>query len=134
MRLTAIVAALAFPLAACQSTAPKDYAEFEAHQGPGTVAARISENVGACWFAGNRPAFAEYSYAPELNSFANRPRVLIVRKSDPTGLPLLVIEASTAGRGTSVKLFGPLMAGAEAAAIGRDVARWVGGSTGCASG
>ena len=91
----------------------------------------LAENVRACWFGGARPAFADFSYAPELNSYAGRPRVLIVEKSDPGGLPKLVIEASKAERGASVKLFGPLMAGGEAPAISRDVERWAGGAAGC---
>ena len=61
------------------------------------------------------------SYAPELTSYSNRPRVLIVPKKEPHGLPQLVIEATAAKRGTSVKLFGPLMGTAEAPAITRDV-------------
>jgi hypothetical protein len=118
-------------VAACQGT-PKDYAELHSRQSPGAVAAHISENVGDCWFSGARPAFSELIYAPELNSFSGKPRVLIVPKAEPHGLPRLVIEASAAKRGTSVKLFGPLMASAEAPAIARDVERWAGGRTGCA--
>jgi hypothetical protein len=120
-------------LAACQSQpkATRDYAEFRSDEQPVAVAMRIAENVRACWFAGGRPAFAQYSYAPELTSYSNRPRILVVPKSDPGGLPKLVIEASKAQAGTSVKLFGPLMASSEAAAIHRDVARWAGGAAGC---
>ena len=129
LRRLAVVACLSL-LAACQS-APKDYAEFHAPQAPVNVATRIAESVRACWFGGERSAFAEYSYAPELNSYSNRPRVLIVPKAEPHGLPKLVIEASAADRGSSVKLFGPLMASPEAAAITRDVARWADGATGC---
>jgi hypothetical protein len=117
-------------LAACQS-APTDYIAFESRQTPVTTAARIAENVGACWFGGERTAFADYSYAPELASVANRPRVLIVDKADPTGLPKLVVEAVEDGRGSSVRLFGPMMASAEAATIRRDVERWAEGATGC---
>jgi hypothetical protein len=117
-------------VAACQS-APQDYAEFHAPQSPVNVASRIAENVGACWFGGARPAFADYSYAPELNSYSNRPRVLIVPKAEPHGLPKLVIEASAAKRGSSIKLFGPLMASSEAPAISRDVERWASGASGC---
>ena len=110
---------------------PVDYAEFRSNQDPSAVAARIAENVGACWFAGGRAAFAAYSYTPELTSYSNRPRVLVVGKANPTGLPKLVIEATQADRGSSVRLFGPLMATAEASAISRDVGRWASGSTGC---
>ena len=79
MRAIRLAAALALILTACQS-APPDFAEFSSPQSPVNVATRIAENVGACWFGGARPAFADYSYAPELNSYSNRPRVLIVPK------------------------------------------------------
>ena len=125
----AVIASVSL-LASCQS-APKDYAEFHAAQAPVNVATRIAENVRACWFGGERAAFADYSYAPELNSYSNRPRVLIVPKAEPHGLPKLVIEASAAKRGSSVKLFGPLMASSEAPAISRDVQRWASGASGC---
>jgi hypothetical protein len=118
-------------LGACQTPAPRDYAEFRSQQDPTSTAVRIAESMGRCWFGGGRAAFADYSYAPELNSFSGRPRVLVVRKADPTGLPALVVEASAADRGASVKLFGPLMASAEAPAIGRDIERWAGGATTC---
>ncbi len=127
-----LLAAFVIVVTGCRSAPPPaDYAEFRSSQDPGTVAARIAENVGACWFAGARPAFATFSYTPELTSYSDRPRVLVVEKAKPTGLPKLVIEATRAERGSSVKLFGPLMATVEAAAISRDVRRWVGGSTGC---
>jgi hypothetical protein len=131
VRITLLLGLLG--LAACQSQpkATRDYAEFRSDEQPVAVAMRIADNVRACWFAGGRPAFAQYSYAPELTSYSNRPRVLVVPKSDPGGLPKLVIEASKARDGTSVKLFGPLMASPESAAISRDVARWVNGATGC---
>jgi hypothetical protein len=122
--------ALSFCLAACQS-AQTDYLAFESPQAPVTTAARIAENVGPCWFGGGRAAFADYSYAPELASVSNRPRVLIVDKTDPTGLPKLVIEAVEDGRGSSVRLFGPLMATSEAPTIRRDVERWAEGGSGC---
>ena len=126
--LAAALATLA--LAACQ-TSPTDYLEYRSRQDPMTTASRIADNVGRCWFSGERTAFADYSYAPELASVANRPRVLIVPADNPTGLPVLVIEASRESRETRVKLFGPLMASAEAGAIARDVERWSGGATDC---
>ncbi len=128
----ALVGAGSQLLPACQTAnRPTDYAEFRSSRDPATVAASISDNVAACWFGGTRPAFADLIYVPELTSHSNRPRVLVVAKSDPTGLPKLIVEASAAARGTSVKLFGPLMATAEASAISRDVGRWTGGASGC---
>ena len=125
--------AVASLLAACQTpvTPHRDYAEFGAAQDPTTVASHIADRVGACWFKANRPGFAGLSYAPELNSYANHPRVLIVPKKAPHELPRLVIEVTRTARGSSVKLFGPLMATPEARPIARDVQAWVGGSSGC---
>jgi hypothetical protein len=123
---------LAVFLGACQTDEkPKGYLEFESPQDPVAVSGRIAENVGACWFRQNRTAFAGYSYTPELTSYSGRPRVLIVSASDPTGLPKLVIEATKNDRGTSVKLFGPMLGGANAPGIMRDVQRWTAGATDC---
>jgi hypothetical protein len=119
-------------LAGCQTPiVHKDYLEFSAAQDPTAAASDIARNVGACWFKGGRGAFAGLSYAPELNSYANHPRVLIVSKAEPHGLPKLVIEATRSSSGSSVKLFGPLMATAEGPAIARDIERWARGGTGC---
>ncbi len=127
-----LLAAFVTVITACQSAPPPaDYTEFRSSQDPATVAARISETVGACWFGGGHPAFAAYSYTPELTSYSDRPRVLVVEKANPTGLPKLVIEVTEAERGARVKLFGPLMATAEASAISRDVERWAIGSVAC---
>ncbi len=116
-------------LAACQ-TAPQGYVLLHANQKPLDVAERIANNVGTCWFNGGRKAFAESSYAPELSS-SQRPRVLIVDKADPTGLPQLVIEVVSAKRGSDVRLFGPLMDTGEADRIRRDVGFWAGGGRTC---
>jgi hypothetical protein len=119
-----------FLLGACQTTPPQDYVEYHAGQDAVTIAERISRNVGACWFGGDRPAFADYSYAPELSS-SSRPRVLIVEKANPIGLPRLVIEVRAAERGADVRVFGPLMATEEARSIDDDVRRWTGGARDC---
>ena len=123
-------AALALTLAACTTRAP-DYLEYAAYQDTNTVAKRIAERVGACWFADGNDAFARFAYAPELNSFSGKPRILLVPKADPAGLPKLVIEVSDGKRATIVKLFGPLLATARGSAIQRDVERWADGRTDC---
>ena len=125
-----IALALATALAACTTRAP-DYLEYAAYQDTDTVATRIAERVGACWFAGGNTSFSRFAYAPELNSFSGKPRILVVPKADPAGLPQLVIEVSKGKRATIVKLFGPLLATARGAAIQRDVERWADGGTDC---
>ena len=121
-------------LSACQTReAPADYLEYSSARDAGTTASHLADNVRACWFAGARAAsFTGYSYAPELNSYSGRPRVLIVPKQDPGGLPKLVIEASKNESGSAVRLFGPLLAGPQAELIRRDVAHWTRGGSGCA--
>jgi hypothetical protein len=57
--------------------------------------------------------------------------VLLVDKSDPAGLPKLVIEAARAKRGADIKLFGPLMDTAQAERIRADVSFWAGGGRTC---
>jgi len=123
-------AAFAATLAACATRAP-DYLEYAAYQDTNTVATRIAARVGACWFEDGDDAFARFAYAPELNSFSGKPRILIVPKDNPAGLPQLVIEVSDGKRATVVKLFGPLLATARGTAIQRDVESWADGGTDC---
>ncbi len=126
----ALAAALATTLTACTTGAP-DYLEYAAYQDTNTVANRIAKRVGACWFTGGNGAFDRFAYAPELSSFSGKPRILIVPKADPAGLPQLVIEVSAGKHATVVKLFGPLLATARGSAIQRDVERWADGGTDC---
>jgi hypothetical protein len=127
---TGAIAALTTTLATCATRAP-DYLEYAAYQDTNTVANRIAERVGACWFEGGGTAFASFAYAPELNSFSGKPRILVVPKDNPAGLPQLVIEVSEGKRATVVKLFGPLLATNRGTAIQRDVERWADGGTEC---
>ena len=123
-------ATFALVLTACTTRAP-DYLEYAAYQDTNTVANRIAERIGACWFAGGNNAFSRFAYAPELNSFAGKPRILVVPKENPAGLPQLVIEVSDGEQATVVKLFGPLLATSRGTAIQRDVERWADGGTDC---
>lgn len=125
------LALLGLALASCRSAPPVDYTGLRSAQDPVSTISRISDAMRDCWFGAGDPAFAGYIYAPELNSFAGRPRVLVVSKSDPGGLPKLVVEASKADQGTEVRLFGPLLTTASAASIHADIARWAAGATSC---
>jgi hypothetical protein len=116
-------------IAACQST-QQSYVMLHANKDPVDAAGHIAQQVGSCWFADGDSRFADYSYAPELSS-SERPRVLVVDKSDPGGLPRLVIEVVRAKRGSDIRLFGPLMADGRAEEIRSDVAFWAGGGRTC---
>lgn len=84
-----------------------------------------------CWFASGDPAFRDYSFANELNSFSGRPRFLLVPRSNYGGRPVLVVQAE--GASGEVTLFGPLLDGPAGARIGSDVRRWASGGSDCAS-
>ncbi len=117
-------------LTACQSspTAPAS------GTGGKSAALRNMEQVATaahrCWFASKDPAFRDYSFANELNSFSGRPRFLLVPRGDYGGRPLLVVQAE--GAAGTVTSFGPLMDGPSAARISADIRRWSAGVTDCA--
>lgn len=132
MRRPAGVAVLAILALAAgcqsQSSAPSG-------QGGGKSAAlRNMEQVAIaahrCWFASGDPAFRNYSFANELNSFSGRPRFLLVPKGNFGGKPLLVVQAE--GSAGAVTTFGPLLGQAEGTRITGDVRRWAGGDSACA--
>ena len=115
-------------LTACQSsTTPASGA------GGKSTALRNMEQVAIaahrCWFAGNDPAFRDYSFANELNSFSGRPRFLLVPRGDYGGRPLLVVQAE--GVAGTVTSFGPLMDGPSGTRISADIRRWSAGGTDC---
>lgn len=92
---------------------------------------QVATAAHRCWFASRDPAFRDYSFANELNSFTGRPRFLLVPRGDFGGRPLLVVQAEgAAGR---VSAFGPLMDEPQAASrISADLRRWSGGAQACA--
>ncbi|HWB31691.1 MAG TPA: hypothetical protein VG714_00795 [Acidobacteriaceae bacterium] len=80
-----------------------------------------------CWFSGD-PAFAAYRYSPEIN--AGVPRILLVEKKMPYGLPRLVVEPKRAG---TADAYGPLLASALAPRIRDDLTRWLKGNAECSA-
>ncbi len=128
MRISTFIAviSIALPLASCQQT-PKKAPGIS----PQTMMVRVARQAQQCWFKQNDPAFAEYSMATELNSHAGRPRVLIVPKSNPTGLPKLVIQAERNVGITDVATFGPLLDSKDGARIQNSISKWAGGGKNC---
>lgn len=117
-------------LSACQS------ADKPAPGAGGKSAAlRTMEQVAIaahkCWFSSKDPAFRDYSFANELNSFSGQPRFLLVPKRNFGGRPLLVVQAEgPAGR---VSAFGPLLDGPNGARISADITRWSAGDGACSA-
>ncbi|HEU4986076.1 MAG TPA: hypothetical protein VFT89_03305 [Rhizobiaceae bacterium] len=116
-------------LSACQSAPGKPASSGK------SAALRNMEQVATaahrCWFASGDPAFRDYSFANELNSFSGRPRFLLVPKGNFGGRPLLVVQAE--GPAGEVQTFGPLLDGEHGSRISADVKRWASGASGCGS-
>lgn len=127
----ALFVSLAGLLAACQSSNVPPPAPAGK-----SAALRNMEQVAIaahrCWFASRDAAFANYSFANELNSFSGRPRFLLVPKGNFGGRPLLVVQAE--GPDGRVTAFGPLLERPEGARVSADVRRWAGGSQACTEG
>ena len=115
-------------LAACQTAAPVTTTGNRNSPEAHTLYTALTANVKSCWFGSGDPAFATYNYSPEIN--AGAPRILIVSKSDPGGLPLLVVEP----KGTaSADIYGPLLQAPVGGRAKADLDRWIKGGTGCAA-
>lgn len=122
------LAVLAAFAASCQSHRAPMITLNDSHSALSTME-RVAVSANSCWFKSADPAFARYVMAPELNSFTGRPRILVVERSQPTGRPLLVVQAE--GDPAKLAAFGPMMGGASSARISSDVNRWAGGAKGC---
>ena len=121
----AAFAALAALVAACQSSTPVKGPDRSAL----STMERVALGANSCWFKSGDAAFAAYRLAPELNSFSGRPRILVVHKNSPAGLPHLVVQAE--GNPARLQAFGPLMSQPVSARIAADVNRWSAGSKAC---
>ncbi len=108
-----------------------DFLEYRPKGSPQLVADRLLSSIKSCWFGDGEGAFAGLAFEAELSSHSNRPRILIVNADEPGGLPQLIVEASKPRRRTSVKLFGPLLAGPLGPRIRADIDRWTDGNPGC---
>ena len=124
-------------LAACQSkTSPPVSTSMKTTNKPETAVASIAKIAQKCWFQSGDKAFKPYRMANEVSSFAGQPRILLVPRKNPGGLPVLVVQAeqkgSTAsGKFTNINAFGPLLqTKAGQRALG-DVNRWSRGDTQC---
>jgi hypothetical protein len=126
---------LALPLfLGCQAKeaeAPPLTTTMISSQKPASAVASIARTAQTCWFKSKDKSFRIYRIANEVNSFAGKPRFLIVPRKNPGGLPLLVVEAQQVGGKTSISAFGPLLNTADGRRILGDVNRWSRGETAC---
>ena len=119
--LTAVAA-----LTACTQTAKTGLT-------PRTTMVHVAKQVQNRWFVknGGDPALKGYAMAPEVNSYSGKPRILIVPKSNPGGLPKLVAQAETSQGRTSFTTFGPLLATADGPRLDASLRAWSRGSKTC---
>lgn len=124
-KLSGLFLAGAGLLAGCQSAPPAPQASNTAL----ATMERVALAANACWFKSGDPAFKAYRLAPELNSFAGRPRILIVPRNSPESRPLAVVQAE--GNPAKLAAFGPLFSESAGPRMTNDVNRWAAGSKAC---
>ncbi|MEO0545926.1 MAG: hypothetical protein AAF035_03165 [Pseudomonadota bacterium] len=115
-------------LTACQSTPPVKLQKSESAQ---SLMLRVGKQVQACWFKTKDPAFRRYRMADELNSYTGKPRLLIVPRNNPGGLPKLVAEAQRKGGRVQFSAYGPLIDGKDGPRFSSDLKKWASGRTTC---
>ena len=121
----------ALALAGCQSSPSGPGASAQSGKSAALLKMEhVATAAHRCWFASKDPAFRDYSFANELNSFSGRPRFLLVPRGNYGGRPLLVVQAE--GPAARVEAFGPLMDQDAGTRIAADVGRWAGGGGACA--
>lgn len=126
-------------IAGCNNTSgPSDGLTLKSHSKPATLVTSLAKTAQHCWFKSKDKTFHSYRLAVEVNSYAGRPRFLLVPKSDPGALPLLVVQAESKGSKTSGKYaalqtYGPLLSGKHGKRITSDIERWANGNTACNS-
>ena len=125
-------------ISACQSGSgsPSASLSINSAQKPVQAVASIAQIAQKCWFKSGDKNFNGMRMSNEVNSYAGRPRFLLVKRSDPNGLPLLVVQAekkgSTAsGTYTNIQTFGPLLQTTNGKRITDDVSHWSKGNTDC---
>ncbi len=93
---------------------------------------RVAKRMQACWFKGKDPAFKKYKMATEINSYAGKPRVLIVPKNNPTGLPKMVVQAERIGGRNVLTSFEALLQSNNGGRLSSAIRKWERGGTSCA--
>ena len=130
--------AILLAVAGCQSGSPSQALSINTKTAPTDAVARIAKVAQTCWFKSKDRAFRDYRMSNEVNSYAGRPRVLLVRRIDPNGLPLLVIQAevkgsASSGKYTNIQTYGPLVQTSNGKRIADDVRRWSTGNGDCSA-
>lgn len=125
-----------FFLMACQTGSPSADLSINTKENAQQAVVKIAKNAQKCWFKSGDSAFRGFRLAAETNSYAGRPRFLLVPKNDPGGLPSLVVQAegkgdASSGKFTNIRTFGPLLSTNEGSRITGDISRWSEGNLSC---
>ena len=123
-------------LSACQSGQPSGALSLNSKTSPTSLIVSIAKTIQTCWFKSHDPAFKPYRLASEVNSYAGRPRLLLVPRKNPGGLPTLVVQAEqrgdkNSGKFTNLQTYGPILQSNSGKRITDDIKRWSLGSTNC---
>ncbi len=98
---------------------------------PQSVMSAVANQVQACWFRKNDSAMRGYIMASELDSYSGKPRILIVPRNNPGGLPKLVAQASRSGGKIDFSTFGPLLNTKDGPRLEASLRSWARGSRTC---
>lgn len=118
-------------MSACQSGGPVEGLNLTINSAPLPLIASIGKSIQKCWFKSGNVNFKPFKLANESNSYAGRPRLLLVPRNNPTGLPSLVIQAEKLNGATKLQLFGPLLSTQTGEYISTDIKNWTAGSSAC---
>ncbi|MEO0496116.1 MAG: hypothetical protein AAF141_01925 [Pseudomonadota bacterium] len=120
-------------ISACQ-TDQREITSFsvQSNEKIGVIMPKLVGLAAKC-LAGTGKPFANYRVSSELNSLSGQPRLLLVRRNDPQGLPGLVILGQAKDGGTTLSIFGRLLSGnGPKAIVSRNVRSWANGGADCA--
>ncbi len=131
MRFSALLICV-FVLTACTKSGDANITtRTRALATPQSLMVHVAKRAQACWFAADDPAFRKFKLATEVNSFSGKPRILIVPRNKPTGLPQLVAQAERIGGRNNFTTFGPLLANADGTRFNNQLRDWARGGTKC---
>lgn len=125
----AAMAAMVVLLSAC--TQNNSSSSTVAQERPQTIMVRVAKQAQACWFKKKDPALRKYKMATELDSFSGKPRILIVPRNNPTGLPKLVAQAERRGGRNQFTTFGPLLKSKHGPRLTASLNAWARGQKSC---
>ena len=130
---TFLVAAVlaASTLAACTKSNDAKLTSANSSKSPQALMVRVAKQAQACWFKGKDPALKPYKLATEVNSYSGKPRILIVPRNNPGGLPKLVAQAERMSGRTVFTSFGPLLDTKDGPRLNASLRAWARGSRSC---